>query len=148
MGDDVYYSTGLARRQVHRAGFLNHRVCWGNAIFIAPALVVAGGSDAETDYANVNAAAADTAEIVFLNTTTVQSNIFFMNDSIEIFSGKLAFPTEGLVVSRMSTDSGIEIIFARQGDVLTGKTTYRMTMFFGVTNLNPEMNGVLIGSQV
>ncbi len=119
----------------------------GTVLKIAPALVVAGATDAETDYANVNAMALDTAAIVFLNIKTVQSNIYFMNDSIEIFSGKLAFPTEGLVVSRMSTDSGIEIIFARQGDVLTGKTTYRMTMFFGVTNLNPEMNGVLIGSQ-
>ena len=114
---------------------------------IAPPIIVAGGSDAETDYANVTAVAADGAALTFLNTTSALSNVHFMNDSIEIFGGRLAFPDQGLVVTRASTDSGIEIIFARQGDVLTGTTTYRMTMFFGVTNLNPEMNGVLIGNQ-
>ena len=119
----------------------------GTVLQIAPPIIVAGGSDAETDYANVDAAAADTAALTFLNTQTVQTNPFFMNDSIEIFGGRLAFPDEGLVVTRSSTDSGIEIIFARQGDVLTGITTYRMTMFLGVTNLNPEMNGILIGGQ-
>ena len=120
----------------------------GTTLQIAPPIIVAGASDAETDYANVEAQALNAAALTFLNTATVQTNVFFMNDSIEIFGGRLAFPDEGLVVTRSSTDSGIEIIFARQGDVLTGTTTYRMTMFLGVTNLNPEMNGILIGNQV
>ena len=120
----------------------------GTTLQIAPALVVAGASDAETDYANVDFAAMDKSAITFLNTTSTQSNLFFMNDSIEIFGGRLAFPEDGLTVMRMTTDSGIEIIFARQGDVLSAMTTYRLTMFLGVTNLNPEMNGVLIGGQV
>ena len=122
----------------------------GTNLTIAPALVVAGGSDAETDYANVSAAAANLAAIVFINTTTGQTNPFFMNDSIEVFGGNLAFNEDmaGVSVMRETTDTGIEIIFAKQGDVKTGKVTYRLTDFYGVTNLNPEMNGILIGGQV
>jgi len=121
-----------------------------NTITIAPPIIVGDGtSDAEDDYANVTAAALDTAALVFLNTTTTQTNPFFINDSIEVVSGNLEFgDMPGVAVMRQMTDSGIEIIFAKGGDVLTAKTTYRFTMFFGVTNLNPEMNGVLIGGQV
>jgi len=109
----------------------------GTTLQIAPALVVAGASDAEDDYANVDALAANGAAIVFLNTATVQSNVFFMNDSIEVFGGNLAFGEDmaGVSVMRMTTDSGVEIIFAKQGDVKTTLVTYRLTMFFGVTNL-------------
>lgn len=123
----------------------------GTTLQIAPPIIVGDGtSDAEDDYANVDAAAITAAALVFLNTTDTQANIFFANDSIEIFGGHLAFGEDmsGVSVMRQSTDSGIEIIFAKQGDVLTGKATYRLTIFFGVTNLNPEMNGVLIGGQV
>lgn len=120
----------------------------GTVLKIAPALVVAGGSDAETDYANVSAEAGNGAAITFLNIATAQTNPFFMNDSIEVFGGRLAFDDmPGVAVTRAMTDSGIEIIFAKQGDVKTGKTTYRLTTFYGVTNKNPEMNGILLGSQ-
>lgn len=121
------------------------------ALTIAPPIIVGDGtSDAEDDYANVTAVPADDAVITFLNTATVQTNPFFMNDSIEVFSGNLAFGEDmaGVAVMRMSTQSGTEIIFAKQGDVLTGKAAYRLTIFFGVTNLNPEMNGILIGNQI
>lgn len=116
---------------------------------IAPPIIVKGDSDAETDYANCSQAAGDSAALVFLNTDTAQTNMFFVNDSIEIFGGRLAFDDDmaGVAVTRMMTDSGIEIIFAKQGDVKTGVSTYRFTVFFGVTNLNPEMNGVLLGGQ-
>jgi len=106
-----------------------------------------GATDTEKDYANVDSTPANGAVVTFINTTTAGTNPFWCNDSIEIFSGNLNFPDEGVEVMRQSTDSGIEIIFAKQGDILTGVTTYRLTMFFGVTNLNPEMNGILLGSQ-
>ena len=32
-------------------------------------------------------------------------------------------------------------------DILTGIITYRLTVFYGVTNLNPEMNGILLPLQ-
>jgi len=119
-------------------------------IVIAPPIIVGDGtSDAEDDYANVSQEALDDAEISFQNVKTVQTNPFFINDSIEVFGGRLAFDEDmaGVAVMRQMTDTGIEIIFAKQGNVITGKSTYRLTIFFGVTNLNPEMNGVLIGDQ-
>jgi len=123
----------------------------GNVLTIAPPIIVGDGtSDAEDDYANVTAAALNGAALVFLNTATVQTNPFFINNSIEVFGGRLAFDEDmaGVAVMRQQTDTGIEIIFAKQGDVKTGKSTYRLTIFFGVTNLNPEMNGVLLGNQI
>jgi len=120
-------------------------------IVIAPPIIVGDGtSDAEDDYSNVTAPAANDAAIVFLNVATVQTNPFFINNSIEVFGGRLSFDEDmaGVAVMRQMTDTGIEIIFAKQGDVKTAKSTYRLTIFFGVTNLNPEMNGVLIGNQV
>jgi hypothetical protein len=118
-----------------------------NVITITPPIIVAGASDAETDYANCSAAPADLAAITALNTVAKPTNVFFDNRSIEVFGGNLAFPEDGLTVTRMTTDSGIEIIFAKQADVLTGIITYRLTVFFGVTNLNTEMNGILLGNQ-
>lgn len=116
---------------------------------IAPPIVVAGGSDAETDYANVDRATINNEALTWLNDVAAQTNPFFINDSIEVFGGNLAFDEDmaGVAVMREMTDSGIEIIFAKQGNVLTGKSTYRLTTFYGVTNLNPEMNGILIGGQ-
>lgn len=118
-----------------------------NTITITPPIIVAGASDAETDYANCSAVPANLAAITVLNTVARPTNVFFDNRSIEVFGGNLAFPEDGLTMTRMSTDSGIEIIFAKQADVKTGVITYRLTVFFGVTNLNTEMNGILLGSQ-
>ena len=120
------------------------------AIVIAPPIIVGDGtSDAEDDYANVTAEAQNNAVISFINVFTNQTNPFFINNSIEVFGGRLAFDEDmaGVAVMRQMTDTGIEIIFAKQGNVQTGKSTYRLTIFFGVTNLNPEMNGILIGNQ-
>lgn len=121
----------------------------GTTLKIAPAIIVGdGNSKLEDDYANCSAPAADTSALTWLNTTAAQSNIFFTNDSIEVFGGNLVFDAApNVAVERMTTDSGIEILFARSSDVLTGKTTYRLTIFFGVTNKHPEKNGILIGGQ-
>ena len=121
-------------------------------IRIAPPIIDGshgGAVDAEVDYANVTATPANDAALTFLNTVTVQTNPFFMNDSIEVFGGNLAFTEDmaGVAVMRMTTDTGIEIIFAKQGTAATGKAFYRLTIFFGVTNLNPEMNGLLLNNQ-
>jgi hypothetical protein len=121
----------------------------GTTLQIAPPIIVAGGSDAETDYANSSRATINNEALTWLNTVTALANPFFMNDSIEVFGGNLAFGDDmaGVAVMRAMTDSGIEVIFAKQGNVKTGKSTYRFTTFYGVTNLNPEMNGILIGGQ-
>lgn len=119
-----------------------------NVITITPPIIAGGATDAETDYQNCSAVPANLAAITVLNTVARPTNVFFDNRSIEVFGGNLAFPEDGLSVMRMTTDSGIEIIFAKQADVLTGIITYRLTVFFGTTNLNPEMNGILLPLQV
>ncbi len=122
----------------------------GTVMEISPPLIVGDGtSDAEDDYANVTAATAGGEALTWLNTTTAQTNVFFMNDSIEIFGGHLVFDDgDNMAVERLMTDSGIEIIFGRQSFLGTGITDYRLTIFFGTTNKNPEMNGILLGGQV
>lgn len=121
----------------------------GTTLKIAPAIVVAGDSDAEDDYANCDAKPANLAALTFLNDTAAKTIPFFVNDSIEIFGGTLAWDDDmaGVDTMRMTTETGIEIIFAKQGDVKTGIVTYRLTMFFGTTNLEPHMNGLLFGGQ-
>lgn len=131
-------------------GFSIVSIVDGTNMLISPAPVAAaGGSDAEIDYANVDSIPQNAAVLTFLNNTATDGNVHFVNDSIEIFGGTLAWDDmAGVATMRQTTDTGIEIIFAKQGDVLTGITTYRLTMFFGTTNLVPEMNGLLIGNQV
>lgn len=119
-----------------------------NAVTITPPIIAGGATDAETDYQNCSAVPANLAAITVLNTVARPTNVFFDNRSIEVFNGNLAFPEDGMTVMRQSTDSGLEIIFAKQADILTGVITYRLTIFFGTTNLNPEMNGILLPLQV
>ena len=118
-----------------------------NVITITPPIIVTGASDAETDYANCSAIPANGAVVAAINTVARPTNVFFDNRSIEVFGGNLAFPEDGLTVMRQTTDSGLEIIFAKQADIFTGVITYRLTIFFGTTNLNTEMNGILLPLQ-
>lgn len=119
-----------------------------NVITITPPIIAGGATDAETDYQNCSAVPANGAAVTAINTVAKPTNVFFDNRSIEVFNGNLAFPEDGLTVMRQTTDSGLEIIFAKQADILTGVITYRLTIFFGTTNLNPEMNGILLPLQV
>lgn len=122
-------------------------------ITITPAIVVdggGGGAQANTDYANCSAIPANNGVITFLNLTTNQpSNIFFMNDAVEIVHGSLAtMDLDGAGVSTMSeaTDSGIEILFAKGADIRNLGTEYRLVMWMSANVLIPEMCGNLIGS--
>ena len=122
----------------------------GTNLQIAPPIIVGDGtSDAEDDYANCSASPANLAALTFLNTTATKANVHFCNDAVEVFGGRLAFDEDmaGVSVMREMTDSGIEIIFAKQGNVGTGVASFRFTMFHGSTCLVPEMAGVLIGGQ-
>lgn len=119
-------------------------------ITITPPIIVdggGGGAQANTDYANCSAAPADSAAITFLNATADQpANIFFMNQAVEIVHGSLAtmdLDGAGVSTMRMSTDSGIEILFAKGADVKNLGTEYRLTMWMDANVLIPEMCGVL-----
>lgn len=120
-------------------------------ITITPAIVVSGGgggAQANIDYANCSAIPADNAAITFLNLTAAQpSNIFFMNRAVEIVHGSLAtMDLDGAGVSTMTqtTDSGIEILFAKGAEVRGLTTEYRLTMWMSANVLIPEMCGNLI----
>lgn len=120
-------------------------------ITITPAIVVSGGgggAQANIDYANCSAIPADSAVMTFLNLTASQpSNIFFMNRAVEIVHGSLAtMDLDGAGVATMSetTDSGIEILFAKGAEIRGLTTEYRLTMWMSANVLIPEMCGNLI----
>jgi len=120
-------------------------------ITMTPAMVAAaggGGAQANVDYANVDSIAADNAAITFLNLTASQpSNIFFMNRAVEIIHGSLAtmdLDGAGVSTTRGTTDSGIEIMFAKGAEVRGLTTEYRLTMWMAANVLIPEMCGNLI----
>lgn len=120
-------------------------------ITITPTIVVSGGgggAQANIDYANCSAIPADNAAITFLNLTADQpSNIFFVNEAVEIVHGSLAtmdLDGAGVATMRMATDSGIEILFAKGATVSNLNTDYRLTMWMRGNVLVPEMAGNLI----
>jgi len=121
---------------------------------ISPAIVTnaasGGSSQAELEYANCSIAAPNDAAITFLNLTASKpSNIFFDNSAVEIVHGSLAtMDLDGAGVSTMreSTDSGIEILFAKGSDIKDLGTQYRLIVWFNANLLNPQMCGNLIGT--
>ncbi len=122
-------------------------------ITITPAIVTrtgGGGAQANIDYENCSIIPADNAVITFLNLTASKpSNIFFMNEAVEITHGSLAtMDLDGAGVSTMiqATDSGIEILFAKGAEVRGLTTEYRLTMWMRGNVLIPEMAGTIIGT--
>ena len=123
-------------------------------ITITPAIVVSGGgggAQANIDYANCSAIPADSAVITMLNSGSIgqPSNVFWKNDSVEITHGSLAtmdLDRGGVDTMLGTTDSGIEIMLARQSDILDLSTKYRFVMWMSPNVLIPEMCGNLIGT--
>ena len=114
----------------------------------APIISAQGGTDAELQYQNVEVTPSATAAIVFLNTAAAAVNPFWQGDAIEILPARLPVePNSGIAVMHSTTDSGIDIVFSRQGDINTINTKYRVDILFGVTMLQPEMAGILLFSQ-
>lgn len=123
----------------------------GQTITITPAIVTRtgnGGAQANVDYENCSAIPADSAGLTFLNVTAAQpSNIFFMNRAVEIVHGSLAtmdLDGAGVSTMSMSTDSGIEILFAKGAEVRGLSTEYRLVMWMSANVLIPEMCGNLV----
>jgi len=118
-------------------------------IQISPPIISAtGGTDAEKQYQNVTAEAANGAAITFLNTTTASVNPFWVQDSIELLPGKYVVPTdEGMKVYYATTSQGLGVLITQQGDINTLNSKFRMDIFFGVVNLQPEMTGIILFGQ-
>lgn len=118
---------------------------------ISPPLINAsGGTQAELSYQNVvSTATASNSAIVFLNTAAGFLNPFWMRNSIEILPGKIALPTgSGVEVMRSSTAQGFDLVMQKSVDIKTGQILTRFDIAFGVVNLQPQMNGVIMFSQV
>lgn len=118
-------------------------------IKITPAIVSGGGAtDAELQYQNVTATPANGAAITLLNANASAINPFWHKDSIELMPGRYAVDgNTGAQIMRAKTDQGIEVVLQKQYDINTMVTKYRLDTLFGVTNVNPEMSGIMIFGQ-
>lgn len=118
---------------------------------ISPPIISAqDGSQASTVYQNVtNTAPSGTAAIVFINTATNAINPFWLKSSIELLPGRIAMPSNaGIDVMRGTTDQGVELVMMKGADIDTGQIKYRFDSLYGVVNLQPEMSGIMMFSQV
>lgn len=118
-------------------------------IVISPAIVSNGGStDAEAQYQNVTATPADNAAITLLNTANAAVNPFWHGDSLLLTPGTVPIqPDSGLGVLRATTDQGIELVCSKQTSLETHQIRLRWDVRFGVTNICPEMNGIMLFGQ-
>ncbi len=117
-------------------------------IKISPPIISNGGTtDIEEQYQNVSATPADGAALVFLNTATKVVNPFWKYDSIELTPGIIAPESAGIEKLTYTTEQGIQICLQKQQDINTSDAKYRLDVYYGVTNKNPEMNGILLFSQ-
>lgn len=122
----------------------------GTTMTISPPMIGGGGgTDPEEDYQNIDVASTSaTAAITFINTTAANANYFWTKDSIEILAGRYAVPSdEGAKVMTGTTDQGIELVMTKEfsGSTFTGN--YFFDIFYGVTNLAREKNGILLFGQ-
>lgn len=124
----------------------------GTTMTISPPIInAAGATVAEQAYGNCTAAAAGGAAITAVNTTSARTNTFWTKDSIEIFGANVAMPETdfaGLATLTGQTDSGIQMILAKSGNIDDLTAKYRWTIYYGATNLQPTMNGIQLFGQV
>lgn len=121
-----------------------------NVIVISPPIIAADSAPtvAEQQYKNVTATPVNTAPLTFLNTATGTMNPFWHKDALEILPGKMAIPTDaGMGVMSATTDNGVTVTMSKQASVNNLLTKYRMDVFFGVVNKQPEMSGIMMFSQ-
>lgn len=121
----------------------------GNNLTVSPAIIPADGTGPQVPYATVTTTPADAAAITTLNTAASQPSIFYQQPAVEIFCGSL--DTDGMgdnvQVMREVTDSGIEIIFAREGSIDDLSAKYRLTCWTKAHVLDPQQAGLYLPNQ-
>ncbi|MGI4847262.1 MAG: P22 phage major capsid protein family protein [Janthinobacterium lividum] len=120
-----------------------------NTILVAPALISGGGgTKAEMEYKNITGTPANGAAINWLNTVTAEMSPFFLKDNLLLLPGSFTVdPADGWNVMRATTDLGIAITYARQGDINTLNVKYRWDIDFGTALTNAQMAGVEMFNQ-
>lgn len=124
----------------------------GTTLKITPPIINANGASvSEQQYGNCSTGVAGGAAITVANTTTARVNTFWCEDSMEIYEASLALPEAdfaGLSTLSGTTDSGIQLVLAKQGAINDLTAKYRWTIHYGVENLNPQMNGIQLFGQL
>jgi hypothetical protein len=119
-------------------------------IQISPPIIAADSSptDPELQYKNVTATPANGAAITWLNTVAGSANPFWQADAFEIVPGKY-MPAEdsGMAIMSATTENGVTVTMARQGEIGALSTKYRWDVFYGLVNKQPQMTGVEMFSQ-
>lgn len=112
------------------------------SLVITPAIVATG------PYKNVTQAGANGAAITFLNTVTKPVVPFWVEGSVELMAGKLAFPQDqGAQVMTSTSKNKIPLIMSYSFDHLKGVTTARFTALYATTVLQPELAGIIVANQ-
>lgn len=122
----------------------------GTTMTISPPMIGAGGgTDVERQYKNVEVVSTSgTASLTFLNRNTANLNPFWHRDSIQMLPGRYVVPEgAGVDVMRGTTDQGLELVMTKRFDPERFTTLFTFDTFFGVVNLAPEMNGVILWGQ-
>lgn len=149
VGDRFTIAGVVSVHQVTKVGtgqlktFVVVEVIDGTTLKIAAPIIATG------EYKNVTTAAADGAAITWLNTNAGFANVFWHDDSVEVLRGNLAVDdfTGSMDIMRGTTENGIEIVMAKQGDIGSFAGKYRFSVFYGTVNLCPEMNGIQLFNQ-
>jgi hypothetical protein len=119
-------------------------------LVISPAIIpVDQAASAFKKYGNVTTTPANGAAVTILNTDTTQPSIFFCEDAVELNVGKLEVGDlgPGVSIMRETTDSGIEIIFARQGSIDALEAKFRLTCWAAPNVVMPELAGIYLPNQ-
>lgn len=126
----------------------------GNAITITPKPVALDDTSLTAEqraYANVNTSLAAGAAVSVLNTDTVQTNVFWADDSIRLVSQPIPLEHElftGMKSRSFSIPSvGLNGVIAFQGDIniLGGKC--RIALWYAASAVRPEAIGVGLPNQ-
>lgn len=122
----------------------------GTTLRVTPAIIPADSSDlGQKAYANVTTTPADGAALTFINTAAAQPNTFFCKDSVEIFTTGCADPdlSSTLAVMRAQTDSGIEILYAKEADINDLSVKYRLSFMASAHVLESQRAGIMLANQ-
>ncbi|WP_313063413.1 MULTISPECIES: P22 phage major capsid protein family protein [Atlantibacter] len=126
----------------------------GNALTITPKPVALDDTSLTAEqraYANVNTSLAAGAAVSVLNTDTVQTNVFWADDSIRLVSQPIPLEHElfaGMKSRSFSIPSvGLNGVIAFQGDIniLGGKC--RIALWYAASAVRPEAIGVGLANQ-
>jgi hypothetical protein len=108
-----------------------------------------GGSASEKEYQNVTATPAASAPLTWLNTATAEMNPFFKKEALILVPGTFSVnPEDGWNVMRATTELGIGLTYARQGEINDLSVKARWDLDFGTALTNPQMAGNQMFNQI